>query len=427
MGSQDSTYNLVENLNVECSRTTVHTVESAIKKDTCETEPYIPKDFRLQKETEPTTSENVEEAKGQLQNQEKLQEESKLNFQEGPPFPLELEDGVKGSLNNGFELSNAKNPVSLYVISLDLESTGLNMNTALGDQCDSICQIAVDVQEIQLQPKIVTDHLSSVSEKDENATETTHPASQVRWVPSGQFERLIKPLKKMSKGAAEVTGITDEKLAGCKQLLDVFEELQKYLETVCQPGRHRVLMAYNGLKFDFKMLFIDLMRCLEKHSQNSDPVKWLRKLKIDWLFDPLVLARSNLERDTLIHNIRGNCSFKLGDVYESMYKKKLENAHDALADCIAVNEVLKHSLFAPHFRDVVSRILETESPAETDAVKSPMKYFKEVARLVDQKKILPSVKEQITTKLKRLRNLKRKAPVNEEEPVGSVQSKLQKI
>ena len=338
-----------------------------------------------------------------------------------------LQDGLNNSQNHSAELSINRTSASLYIISLDLESTGLNMNTALGDQCDSICQIAVDVQEIEIQPKTLDSSSSSI-ETDGLTGQSPCPSTLVRWTPVGQFEKLIKPLKTMSKGAADVTGITDDKLAGCKPLPEVFDELQKYLETVCRPGHHRVLMAYNGLKFDFKMIFIDLMRSLEKHCpQNPDPVKWLRKLKVDWLFDPLVLARSSLERSTLIHNSRGNCSFKLGDLYESMYGKKLENAHDALADCIAVNDVLKHSLFAPHFKSVVSQVIETEGPAETDALKSPMKYFKEVAKIVDQKKTLPSVKEQISAKLKRLRNLKRKAPVNNtEESVEPPRVKQQK-
>lgn len=313
--------------------------------------------------------------------------------------------------------NNKTGKEAVYLISLDLESTGLNMNINSGDKCDSICQIAADVQRVTLSS---SDQKCSPEEPEEEKG-TTNSKRVTSWESVDQFVTYVKPLKPMSKGASQVTGITDEMLSGAQNFVQVFHRFTEFLDRTCVDG-NRVLMAYNGKGFDFKMMFIDLQRCLQQFAPDQDAKKLVLRLKLDFLFDPLILARSHLDRQRLIHNRNGNCSFKLGDVYMSMFSKKLDGAHDALFDCIAVNEVLKHELFEPHLRkELLEKIMfhddkkserdssggnaeegrRDEMVKETDFMLSPMRFFGDLAKAMALKRQLPSVSERMAMKLKK--------------------------
>mmetsp|Transcript_3613 Transcript_3613/g.5345 ORF Transcript_3613/g.5345 Transcript_3613/m.5345 type:complete len:366 (+) Transcript_3613:371-1468(+) len=286
--------------------------------------------------------------------------------------------------------------VPVYMISTDLETTGLTSQ-------DAICQIAFYVERAFVR----ADHQS---ERDSSEPCLPLQSPDLHWDTVLEFEELVDPKTPMSKGAAEVTGITDDQLVGKRSLPAVMEDVVARLNSTCSGGV-RILTAYNGMRFDFKMLFNDLAKKLNGTSQ-PDPMSFIQRLRIDWLCDPFILAKRALDQKNLIHNDSGRCSFRLGDVYLSMFKEKLPGWHGALPDSRATLRVLKHTYFGNHFTSLLSGVVTPgfQVGERADFLKPPGQYFAAFAKGSQQSVRPPSILQRLSKKLEKARSQKRKAP-----------------
>jgi DNA polymerase III epsilon subunit-like protein len=120
-------------------------------------------------------------------------------------------------------------------------------------------------------------------------------------------------------------------------------ELEAYVGRICiDKDLPCILVAYNGIQFDVPIL----ATCIERAIGSTEATLWWRRLRIGHLFDPLHFLRTRPDDDTrLLRRANGRASLKLGDVYSAVVGTRLLNAHDALADCVAVLTIMRDILF----------------------------------------------------------------------------------
>lgn len=126
------------------------------------------------------------------------------------------------------------------------------------------------------------------------------------------------PAEKWDEEAIKVHGITPEDVAGCGTFYEIFPRI------VDVAIGAQVLVGYN-LKFDVAVLAATLRReCLEHH--------------FPWPMthvDVMELAQDRLR----LQGKRGQKNPTLGEIYEHLFERPLEGAHDALSDIQATIEV----------------------------------------------------------------------------------------
>ena len=61
--------------------------------------------------------------------------------------------------------------------------------------------------------------------------------------------------------------------------------------------------------------------------------------------DPFVWSKQYIDRSCLLRKKNGSCSYKLADIHKAVLGKCFENAHDALADTLALYNMCTHDLF----------------------------------------------------------------------------------
>ena len=188
------------------------------------------------------------------------------------------------------------------LVSLDLETTGLSV------EHDHITQIGV-----------------SVSTRSEDGI----------LIHCGDFEKLVQCDGEISNTITKLTGITTAMVSGADCLKSVMGELITFMDRVCPPGMARILVAYNGVKFDVPLLVANLIRVGPGYLADS-----IRAMKLAHVLDPLPMVRAELDPVSLPRTARGAPSFRLGNVYRCVVGSKLDNAHTALADAKAVLSVL---------------------------------------------------------------------------------------
>jgi hypothetical protein len=94
-------------------------------------------------------------------------------------------------------------------------------------------------------------------------------------------------------------------------------------------------VSYNGFQYDIPLVVAELER-----GKVGSALPYFRQLKIGRTVDVLPLGRSTLDTVCLKRRKNGSCSYRLGDVYESLCHCVLDGAHGALADCRAVLRIL---------------------------------------------------------------------------------------
>jgi DNA polymerase-3 subunit epsilon len=168
---------------------------------------------------------------------------------------------------------------NLRIASFDLETTGVDTNK------DRIVQIACKLQEWN---------------SEENVMYTLR-----------MFESYVNPGITIPLGASEVHGITDEMVKNAPKLEEISDELMIFfgLETDCLSG-------YNIGSFDVPLLLSELDRI--SYSVDFSKKIILDTFKINNHFNPRTLS----------------------NVYRNYTKKQLEDAHNAMADVNASDEVL---------------------------------------------------------------------------------------
>ena len=171
----------------------------------------------------------------------------------------------------------------------------------------------------------------------------------------------------MNRYAAEVTGITDVFLRDKPPVTNVLESFSEFVERTCTESYPRVLVAYNGSKFDIPMLVAESQR------STGGAIGLFRKLRMDYFLDPLIVGRACLDKSILHRNSNGSCSYTLGHVYRALVGQSLQGAHGALVDADAVITILTQ----PAFHTKLLQLF-VQGPIQTNGLFNPMQLIKEI-------------------------------------------------
>ena len=159
---------------------------------------------------------------------------------------------------------------------------------------------------------------------------------------SEEFSMYCKPTgAKMNRDASAVTGLTDLFLSDKPSFSAIMPKFLAFIQSVGDqyPTATRVLSAYNGNSYDFPLMVHQLQRYTDKGANH-----FFRIAKLAYFCDSLVVARASLDATRMKKRTKtGRCSYKLGDVYDSIFQKPIIGAHGALADCRAVCEIFRSS------------------------------------------------------------------------------------
>lgn len=154
-----------------------------------------------------------------------------------------------------------------------------------------------------------------------------------------EFKTYVHTSRKIHPKASEVTGITNEMLKNAPKKIDALLMMLEWIQNSNTTKEAVVLIAYNGFRYDFKLLFNELKRV------DMSPIVTLSKYSIKYFMDPFMWSKQFIDRSCLIRKKNGSCSYKLGDIHEAVLGKCFENAHDALADTLALYNICNHNLF----------------------------------------------------------------------------------
>lgn len=158
------------------------------------------------------------------------------------------------------------------------------------------------------------------------------------------FDELACPTVPLTDQICELTRLNRADVMAAAPLRDVLRAFSVFLLKV--PGSARIgLVAYNGFKFDFPLLYHNCRRHRVSHPQSNshgrvlayyDPLLWIRGIApSDGPPIPGALPKSLLPRG------RGGVrpSYKLSDVYRTMFGTDFKNSHTALADAMAMARI----------------------------------------------------------------------------------------
>lgn len=159
------------------------------------------------------------------------------------------------------------------------------------------------------------------------------------------FESLVKTKQLINSKVFEITKINNKLLENAPLFQTAIDKFQTWLDNIRSNEENVIIIAYNALKYDIPLLCHNLVR------NNVDLISFFKRCRIISFLDPLIWARFNLDTCNLIRNKRGKCSYKLGDIYKSFFGVNFANAHNAMADCIALMKVCEHKNFdRMHFK-----------------------------------------------------------------------------
>lgn len=186
------------------------------------------------------------------------------------------------------------------------------------------------------------------------------------------FREYVKPtIATMSKKAEEITGIRQETLEKSSYVSKVFDHFLEHVQRVCDKEYPRLLLSYNGFRYDIPLMCNELERIQEAYA-----VAYFRKLCIAYTIDFLPFCVEKLDTTRLKRKANGACSYKLGDVYASICHCTLENAHGALEDSTAVIDLLRNDVdLLQKFKCEVDGL---EACVNTTRCKNPMTFVRSV-------------------------------------------------
>lgn len=147
-------------------------------------------------------------------------------------------------------------------------------------------------------------------------------------VPESSFNKLINPMIPIPEKSTEVHGITDEMVKDAKPIEAI---LKSFLKNHLNKN-NGIIVAYNS-KFDITILNNAIRKCNSKTSEDSQ----LKEKVMHKVLDPFILIQR-------IHPYLG-VRKKLGEQYQFLFCKQMENAHDALSDVKATVDVMKYCLY----------------------------------------------------------------------------------
>jgi len=199
----------------------------------------------------------------------------------------------------------------MYLISFDLETTGLNK------QKDRFVQLGVTIYEC------------SPLREEKKESFSLMSLGGTKWNCRSEV--------RMHPESIKITGISqqavDQETLSAADVLQLFRD---FIRQKCSKENFkRILVAYNGKDFDLPILIYEAQRL------PGGAEAYFRSLVLDALFDVLLAAREVLDATKLTRDAKGKCSYALGSVYQCLLQKPLDGAHSALADAEAVMDVLQ--------------------------------------------------------------------------------------
>lgn len=141
--------------------------------------------------------------------------------------------------------------------------------------------------------------------------------------PVDQFTSLVNPTIRIQRGAIEVHGISDERVASEETWAVIGLRLNQWMSRVRGPADGALtLLAHNGKRFDSRVLVFEHARhglSLPPNLHHADTL------------------------DIFKRTFPGRPSYKLGEMHEGVLGCELENAHDAMADVDGVCALLRRA------------------------------------------------------------------------------------
>lgn len=141
--------------------------------------------------------------------------------------------------------------------------------------------------------------------------------------PVDQFTSLVNPTIRIQRGAIEVHGISDERVASEETWAVIGLRLNQWMSRVRGPADGALtLLAHNGKRFDSRVLVFEHARhglSLPPNLHHADTL------------------------DIFKRTFPGRPSYKLGEMHEGILGCELENAHDAMADVDGVCALLRRA------------------------------------------------------------------------------------
>ena len=116
------------------------------------------------------------------------------------------------------------------------------------------------------------------------------------------FDAMMNCGQPMSRGALRVTGLKQHVLNRAPSSRMVLQDFVHWLSR----SSNVVLVAYNGHRFDFPLLWKEFKRVGVKPPPHRG------------MLDPLVWAKKFVDQSRLARRSSGKCSFAQGDVYRAL-------------------------------------------------------------------------------------------------------------
>ena len=147
------------------------------------------------------------------------------------------------------------------------------------------------------------------------------------------FETLVNPEEQLSAKIVELTGISQDSVDKCDvSLRQAMGELLTFMASAGAGERVR-LVAYNGFAFDSRFIY---------HALQATHLQPQFEAVCEGFCDPLLVLRSQVatrDTSTWVRNKRGKACLKLGSVYQSLLGCSFDDAHTALADSRALQDI----------------------------------------------------------------------------------------
>ena len=270
----------------------------------------------------------------QIQKMDDLKEEEKI-------------EGERGSSN-----------VTFYIFSFDLETTGLIVSKHEIIQTGfTVLRVVIDVVNGVV---ISVDHLKSKFEKDEVKPCIT------KWT---FFDQLSKPeCPTLDPVVIDLTKITMNMLNGKPDFGIVSQQMLTWMDTLCGPDDIRVLIGQNIFKFDIPLMANELYRRGSSKTAND----FFRMMKISTCIDTLPMAKLLVDTKKLMR-VDKHVSYSLGSIFKAVMSTKenshkikgFNNAHNAVADCNAVLDIVQTNQLWP---DLVQHLYNPSKKQQTFAI-----------------------------------------------------------
>jgi DNA polymerase III epsilon subunit-like protein len=182
-----------------------------------------------------------------------------------------------------------------------------------------------------------------------NANVVTEIGCICQYADEEPFQMLVNEGVRICSVVEKITGISNEMISGQPSMLTAMTMWIDWINKLRQKYHPKwvVMIAHNNFSFDsiyFNQFFLrhklnGLLTVSKKavYDRNNPDHRIKNLCPIDWWFDSCVWARCMIPQSEKLQDVANPNS--LGHLYEAMIGKKIENAHRALSDCLAMREL----------------------------------------------------------------------------------------